>query len=271
MKYILLLLLSILTLNANITQDETLKKLIGRMLVVGFENEKIDENSKIVKDIQKYDLGGVILFDKFYDDRSKTKNISSPDQVQRLTRKLQMFTKKELFIAVDQEGGKVARLKPEYGFKETPSAFKVSQMGVDDVKALYERQSYMLKLAGINLNFAPVVDLSTNPENKVIVGLERSFGSNPNRVSYFAQIMMEEQKKQGITSVLKHFPGHGSSLEDSHQGFVDITNTWSTKELEPYEKLINETQVDMIMTAHVFNKYLDQKYPATLSYRVNTL
>ena len=270
MKLLFTLLTLFLTLNAASLNEMQLKKQIGRMLLVGFPNQYINPNSQIVKDIQKYDLGGVLLFDKFYDDRSKTKNIRSADQVQRLTRKLQMFTKKELFIAVDQEGGKVARLKPEYGFKETPSAFKVSQMGVDDVKALYERQSYMLKLAGINLNFAPVVDLSTNPENKVIVGLERSFGSNPNRVSYFAQIMMEEQKKQGITSVLKHFPGHGSSLEDSHQGFVDITNTWSTKELEPYEKLINETQVDMIMTAHVFNKYLDQKYPATLSYRVNT-
>ncbi|MCD6191227.1 MAG: N-acetylmuramoyl-L-alanine amidase, partial [Sulfurimonas sp.] len=100
--------------------------------------------------------------------------------------------------------------------------------------------------------------------------LERSYGSDSNVVASFARVMINEQKKQGITSVLKHFPGHGSSLDDSHKGFVDITKTWSTKELEPYEKLINEGQVDMIMTAHVFNEYLDQKYPATLSYRVNT-
>ena len=270
MKYLLLLLLSFFTLNAADTSDIELKKLIGQMLLVGFPNEDINPSSQIVKDIQKYDLGGVILFDKFYDDRSKTKNISSPDQLQRLTRKLQMFAKRDFFIAVDQEGGKVARLKPEYGFRATPSAFKISKTSLENAKKLYEKQSYMLKQAGINLNFAPVVDLSLNPENKVIVGLERSYGSDSNVVASFARVMINEQKKQGITSVLKHFPGHGSSLDDSHKGFVDITKTWSTKELEPYEKLINEGQVDMIMTAHVFNEYLDQKYPATLSYRVNT-
>ena len=250
--------------------EEQLKKQIGRMLVVGFPNQDINPNSQVVKDIQKYDLGGVILFDKFYDDRSKTKNISSPDQVQKLTRKLKMFTDKELFIAVDQEGGKVARLKPAYGFKETPSAFEVSKLGLENARKIYEKQSYMLQQAGINLNFAPVVDLALNPKNEVIVGLERSFGSDSTKVASFAKVMIQEQKRRGVVSVLKHFPGHGSSVEDSHKGFVDISKTWTTKELEPYEKLINEMQVDMIMTAHVFNKYLDQNYPATLSYRVNS-
>ena len=270
MKIILILLLTFFALNATQMDDNKLKKQIGRMLLVGFPNEDINPSSQIVKDIQKYDLGGVILFDKFYDDRSRTKNISSPNQVQRLTRKLQMFTHKELFIAIDQEGGKVARLKPKYGFTETPSALEVSKLWPQEAKKIYEKQSYMLKQAGINLNFAPVVDLSVNPNNKVIVGLERSYGSDPKVVSSFAKIMINEQQKRGITSVLKHFPGHGSSLGDSHKGFVDITKTWSPKELEPYQELIDENAVDMIMTAHVFNKAMDQKYPATLSYRVNS-
>lgn len=70
--------------------------------------------------------------------------------------------------------------------------------------------------------------------------------------------------------MLKHFPGHGSSLGDSHQGYVDISDTWSKKELEPYQTLIDSKDVDMIMTAHVFNSHLDKKYPATLSYKINT-
>jgi beta-N-acetylhexosaminidase len=77
-------------------------------------------------------------------------------------------------------------------------------------------------------------------------------------------------KKEQVISVLKHFPGHGSSLGDSHLGFVDITNTWSEKELEPYKYLINNKKANMIMTAHVFNEKLDKNYPATLSYNINT-
>ena len=270
MKIILTLLITFFTLNAADISETELKKLIGQMLIVGFPNEDINPNSQIVKDIRKYDLGGVILFDKFYDDRTKTKNISSPDQVQRLTKKLKMFAKRELFIAIDQEGGKVARLKPEYGFSKTPSAFKVSKTSLENAKNIYAKQSYMLKQAGINLNFAPVVDLAVNPKNKVIVGLERSYGTNPKVVASYARVMIKEQQKRDITSVLKHFPGHGSSLEDSHKGFVDISKTWSTKELEPYQKLINENNIDMIMTAHVFNSAMDENYPATLSYRVNS-
>ncbi len=283
MKYLLILLLTFFTLNAadkvnskaredtlGYINEEQLKKQIGRMLLVGFPNEDINPSSQIVKDIQDYDLGGVILFDKFYDDRSKTKNVSSPHQIQKLTKKLRMFANKEFFIAIDQEGGKVARLKPEYGFGETPSALEVSKLTLDDAQYIYEKQSYMLFKAGINLNFAPVVDLSLNPQNKVIVELERSYGNDSEVVASFAQVMINEQKRRGITSVLKHFPGHGSSLEDSHKGFVDISKTWTTKELEPYEKLINKHQVDMIMTAHVFNNTMDQKYPATLSFRVNS-
>ena len=270
MKIFLFLVALLCTLNANELDDIKLKKMIGRMLVVGFENENINSDSQIVKDIRKYNLGGVILFDKFYDDRNRTKNISSMKQVQKLTKQLTEFSNKSFLIGLDQEGGKVGRLKHKYGFEKTPSAFKVSKMSPQDAKIIYKKQSDTLKRAGINTNFAPVVDLAINPKNKVIVGLERSFGENSIKVALYAKIMMNEQRKKNIFSVLKHFPGHGSSLGDSHQGFVDISETWSEKELQPYKILIDEGNVDMIMTAHVFNKHLDEKYPATLSYKINT-
>ena len=270
MKIFLLLLSVILTLNASSLSDAQLKKMIGRMLVVGFDDAKIDKNSQIVKDMQEYDLGGVILFDKFYKDRSKTKNISSPTQLKTLTANLKEYSNKPLFISVDQEGGRVARLKPKYGFAEIPSATKISRMNFTDAVGVYETQSQMIQNAGINMNFAPVVDLAINPKNKVIVGLERSYGKDIKQVSAFAKIVIEEQKLHNVISVLKHFPGHGSSLGDSHKGFVDVSETWSSKELEPYSILIKENKVDMIMTAHVFNSHIDPKYPATLSYRFNT-
>lgn len=269
MKF-LLLLVTFLTLSANQNDDTALKKQIGRMLIVGFENETIDKNSKIVQKIKQYDLGGVILFDRFYNDRNKTKNIRSPKQLQELTSKLKAFSNKPLLISVDQEGGNVARLKPKYGFVKTPSALNVSKMTFPHAKSIYVKQARMLQYSGINCNFAPVVDLALNPKNKVIYQLERSYGAKSEDVLKYAKILIDAQKEHHVISVLKHFPGHGSSLDDSHKGFVDITNTWSQKELEPYKSLIDSGDVDMIMTAHVFNKNLDEKYPATLSYNVNT-
>ncbi|MEA1893513.1 MAG: glycoside hydrolase family 3 N-terminal domain-containing protein [Campylobacterota bacterium] len=268
MRYFLLLLLGFLTLSAG--QDMELKKLIGRMIVVGFPSQTIDKNSQIVKEMQEYDLGGVILFDKFYKDRNLTKNISSPIQLKKLTSQLKKFSTKPLLISIDQEGGRVARLKPSYGFLKVPSAKEISQMSVEDAKRIYDAQSQMLHINGINTNFAPVVDLAINPKNKVIYGLNRSFGATSDEVVKYAKILIDSQTKQNVISVLKHFPGHGSSLGDSHKGFVDITKTWSPKEISPYYRLIKAGKVDMLMTAHVFNAKLDKNYPATLSRFVNT-
>ncbi|PHS58697.1 MAG: glycosyl hydrolase [Sulfurimonas sp.] len=261
-----------LLLNADVKDisEQELKKQIGRMLLVGFDNEKIDKNSKIVKLIQKYDLGGVILFDKFYENRSKTKNISSPAQVKDLTSKLKEYANKPLLISVDFEGGKVSRLKKIYGFDKFPSAKKISELSSKDSVNIYNSMSLMLYKNGFNCDFAPVVDLAIEPKNMVIYGLERSYGKNPEQVARYAKIFMDSLKKAKVLSVLKHFPGHGSSLADSHKGFVDITDTWSEKELEPYQILIDSGDVKMIMTAHVYNKHLDDKYPATLSYKINT-
>jgi beta-N-acetylhexosaminidase len=271
LKIIFILFTLMLSLLAQTSpSDIELKNMIARMIIIGFDDAKIDSNSRIVKDMQKYSLGGVILFDKFYKDRNRTKNISSPQQLAQLTKDLKRFAKAPLFISVDQEGGKVARLKPKYGFGEIPSAFEVSKMSLAEAQSIYAKQSLMLKRAGINMNFAPVVDLAINPKNKVIVGLERSFGSESKNVTALASVVIDEQNKHNIISVLKHFPGHGSSLGDSHEGFVDVSETWMKKELEPYEELIKEKKVDAIMTAHVFNFHIDEKYPATLSNNFNT-
>ena len=267
MRFILLLLM----VTSLFGLDEAkVKKEIGHMLIVGFEDSHVDKDSKIIKQIQKYELGGVILFDRFYEDRNRTKNISSPKQLQALTSTLKKFAKKPLFIAVDQEGGKVARLKPKYGFIKIPSAYKVSQLPLKKAKSIYKKQAKMLHVNGINCDFAPVVDLAINPKNRVIVGLERSYSKDPSKVVQYASTCRDALRAEGVVSVLKHFPGHGSSVGDSHEGFVDVSDTWSEMELQPYKALIKADKADMIMTAHVYNKNLDKKYPATLSYSVNT-
>ncbi|MDH4944323.1 glycoside hydrolase family 3 N-terminal domain-containing protein [Sulfurimonas sp. C5] len=260
MKLLLSFLLLFLSLHADVS-DTQLKDMIAKMLIVGFEGEQTE---------QKYKLGGVILFDKNLKEPQKTKNIISVEQLTQLTNKIKTAKNAPLFISIDQEGGKVARLKEDRGFSKAPSAKEVATFSLDKVHHAYQKQSQMLHRYGFNMNFAPVVDLNLNPDNKVIAKLERSYGKTPKEVVKYASIMIEEQNKAGIVSVLKHFPGHGSSLEDSHKGFVDITNTWQEKELEPYKELIVQHKVDVIMTAHVFNKKLDPTYPATLSYKINT-
>jgi beta-N-acetylhexosaminidase len=270
-KLFLLILALFLTLSANDGEDEAkIKKMIGRMIVVGFDGTSVNEKSQIVKDIREYDLGGVILFDKDYKDRKKTKNVSSPKQLAKLVKDLKAYSNQPLFVSVDQEGGNVARLKPEYGFSKIPSAFKVGKMSYKDSVATYAKQSKTLEESGINMNFAPVVDMAVNPKNKVIVGLERSFGEDKRQVVEYAKVMVDEQTKRHVISVLKHFPGHGSSLGDSHEGLVDVSETWKIQELDPYKALIKDDKADVIMTAHVFNKHIDDKYPATLSYKFNT-
>lgn len=269
MKFFQLLFFTFLSLSAASHEEITLKKEIGHMLVVGFDGASLDENSSIVKDLQEYELGGVVLFDKLYSNRAKTKNISSPEQLQNLTKQLNHFAEKPLLISIDQEGGKVARLKPSYGFEQVPSAKQISQLPEEEARNIYKKQAKMLHDNGINCDFAPVVDLAIEPKNSVIVGLERSYG-DAQAVNKYAAIFMQELAEQNVLSVLKHFPGHGSSLGDSHAGFVDVSDTWSEKELEPYKYFIQKNAVDMIMSAHVFNSHIDEKYPATLSYNTNT-
>ncbi|WP_232294021.1 glycoside hydrolase family 3 N-terminal domain-containing protein [Sulfurospirillum arsenophilum] len=250
--------------------DGELKKMIGHMLVVGFDDATIDSQSTIVKELQNYELGGVILFDRFYKEKNRTKNISSPEQLKELSKQLKRYAKKPLLISIDQEGGKVARLKPSYGFAEIPSAFALSKTSLEHATNVYSLMAQMLSTYGINCDFGPVVDLAVNPDNKVIFGLERSYGKESETVVQYAKVFIDALKNKGVISVLKHFPGHGSSLGDSHLGFVDVTQTWSEKELEPYQKLIDSNTVSMIMSAHVYNAKLDNTYPATLSYAVNT-
>jgi len=251
--------------------DYEMKQYIGKLLLVGFEGETVNDKSEIYQLIQKHNLGGVILFDRYYHERGRVKNIRNPLQLRHLNHALQAIRDKPLFICVDQEGGRVARLKEAYGFQATPSARAIGENGdLASAQTLYESLAKMLRDTGVNCDAAPVVDLSVNLNNKVIYQLGRSYGKSPKKVAAYARVFMQALHKNGVISILKHFPGHGSSLGDSHQGFVDVSQTWSAVELEPYATLIATGSVDMIMTAHVFNRHLDPNYPATLSYAVNT-
>ncbi|RUM72403.1 MAG: glycosyl hydrolase, partial [Sulfurovum sp.] len=234
--------------------DIPMEHKIGQMLMIGFHGTSAKPDSQICQDIRDYDVGAVILFDYNPIDKSKPKNIANKAQVARLTKELQACSGDgRLLIAVDQEGGRVQRLKSAYGFYGNfPKAADVVKAGSTEMKNTYSKMAQELRSVGINYDLAPVVDLDINPKNHVIHGLGRSFGKDPKIVAKYASIFIDAMHQYGILTSLKHFPGHGSSVGDTHKGFVDVTNLWQPQELEPYQRL--KDQADSVMVAHVFNR-----------------
>lgn len=249
---------------ATSSEDQLLQD-IGEMLLVGFRGTSIDENNHIVSDITEYHVGNIILFEYDAPTGTRHRNISSPKQVKQLCHDLQKIANGHLLIGIDQEGGKVTRLRTQDGFPTTLSAQASEQAGFDGVERNAHIIAQELNDAGINLNFAPCVDVNINPNCPIIGKLGRSFSNDPERVSECARIWIEEQQKAGVISCLKHFPGHGSATGDTHAGLVDVTETWQEKELIPYTNLIEKGLVEMVMVAHVINKQLGDNLPASLS------
>ena len=254
MRIFILLLTLLLSLPA-----DTLKQEIARMLVVGFSGTQLEMNSSLARVIREYPLGGVILFGK---------NLKNRKQVQALTGQLQKLSGEKLLIGVDQEGGYVDRLGKLPDLFKTPSAARIARMDRLKAAGYYRRMAAALHELGFNLDFAPVVDLVVNPKNRVIVGFQRSYGKHPDKVVANASLLIDALHHEGIVAVLKHFPGHGSSAGDSHEGFTDVSDSWHSEELLPFLKLIEAGRVDMVMSAHIFNRHLDPIYPATLSKKV---
>ena len=252
------------------TQTRSLEYKVGQMLMLGFHGTTALPKSQICKDIKRYHLGAVILFDYNPVNKKEPKNIATKSQLKRLTAQLQKCAfDAKLLIAVDQEGGKVQRLKAKYGFYgKFPKASDMVKMNQSQIKATYTKMSAELASVGINYDLAPVVDLDINMKNHVIHGLGRSFGKDPQQVASYASTFIDAMHSHGVLTSLKHFPGHGSSVGDTHKGFVDVTHLWQKVELAPYKLL--KDKADTVMVAHVFNEKLDKRYPASLSYTTIT-
>jgi beta-N-acetylhexosaminidase len=239
---------------------------LGQMVMVGFRGTELSEDSTIYKDLSERNISGVVLFDRDVITGNRSRNIEDPTQLMHLSNDIIAATPNSPFIAVDQEGGLVSRLKESKGFPKSVSAEYLGNLDNEDSTRHYASimaQEFMV--VRTNTNFAPVVDVNTNPENPVIGELERSFSSDPEKVAKHAGFVIDEYSKEGILTVLKHFPGHGSSTTDSHLGFTDVTDTWDRKELIPYKKLFAEKDIRAVMTAHIFNANIDSVWPATLS------
>jgi beta-N-acetylhexosaminidase len=242
-----------------------LRDRIARLLIVGFRGMTVEAAPWVDDAISNGGLGGVILFDR---DQltGGARNVSSPRQVTRLVADLRALAPaRTLIAAIDQEGGRVTRLAPKYGFPAVASEAAIGTKGDAAVQAWAEGIAATLAGVGVNLNFAPVVDLNRNPTNPAIGALDRAFSADPAVVGRDAEIEIEAHRALGVRTALKHFPGLGSATTNTDFGVADVTQTWRDVELDPYRDLLGLGLVDVVMAAHVVNGQIDRNAPASLS------
>ncbi|MGI6542757.1 MAG: beta-N-acetylhexosaminidase [Limnochordia bacterium] len=242
----------------------TLEQKIGQMVLAGFPGYEAGAEVKTL--VEQYHLGGVILM---------TRNIRDAEQVTRLTQKLQMLAGRNgagipLFIAVDQEGGYVARIRFD---RRYPGNMALGAARSPDLtRRVAEAMGREMRAAGINMNFAPVVDVNSNPNNPVI-GV-RSFGEQPRLVAELGAAYVAGLHDAGVVATTKHFPGHGDTAQDSHIALPTVPHErqrLEQVELYPFREVI-AAGTDAIMTAHVTFPAIEPTagLPATLSDKVLT-
>lgn len=241
----------------------SLEQKIGQILMVGFPTYEYD--GYINELITQYNIGNFILF---------SRNVKNKFQLAKLNYDIQSNVIKHIgipaFISIDQEGGMVTRIYKDVTFlpgnmaiaatKQTLNAYKIGRVSGRELRAL-----------GININFAPVLDVNNNPDNPVIG--TRSYGDNPHVVAEFGIEYIKGLQEENVIATAKHFPGHGDTSVDSH---IDLPIIIHDKkrlekvELYPFRKAI-ENGIDVIMSAHIlFTAYEKEKLPATLSYKILT-
>ncbi len=255
--------------------DPPLEIMIGQMVMTGFRGTGQPPLSKdlrlLLEDIRTGRIGGVILFDLDWETKKRGRNIVSAPQVRELTALLQKDAPIPLFIAVDQEGGKVRRLAPAHGVPDTPAAAELGKKNPASVRRIARELGAALRGLGINCDFAPVADLAANPKSPAIARLERAFSADPHRASEYARAFSLGLADARVASSYKHFPGHGSAAADTHLGLTDITRTWNKNEIVPYQAANLPSGAPlMVMTGHLFHRDLDPELPASLSRRVTT-
>src|SRR3990167_5936112 len=224
------------------------------MFMVSLRGEEIaEEEKRLLKD---YPFGGFILF---------SHNLKEPKQIHSLCRTV-WETSKQVppFIAIDQEGGRVHRLPAP--FTNFPAAAALGRTRNPDLAYRFARATAReLAAVGINLNFAPVLDVHSNPDNPVIG--DRSLSSDPGQVAALGWAIIEGLRDGGIIPCGKHFPGHGDTAKDSHLELPVVEKDLTALraiELPPFGRACRN-QIESLMTAHVLYPSLDHNYPATLS------
>lgn len=229
---------------------------VHQMFILGLEGPNLKDNPNLINALHN-GLGGVIFF---------TQNIKTTKQFKTLIQNIKKQSKISPFLSIDQEGGRVERTENIFGGKKYLSAKYAAEKGEIFLKEQTEQISQLLNEFGINLNYSPVLDVSTNPDNPIIG--ERAYSNNTDEVIKFGKIVVDTYLKNGIIPCSKHFPGHGDASADSHKTLPVIHLSLAEME-ECHIKPFKEVEAPMIMVAHLHCLAFDQQeIPSSLSINI---
>src|SRR5690349_16791266 len=235
---------------------------VGELFILGFHGKTVPDWLKAFA--ARFGLGGVILFDYSVRTRQYDNNIESPEQVRALCAEIAALPSAPL-VFIDQEGGLVRRLKETRGFAPLPSAKDFNRLPEEEKRKLLAASLRELRALGIRYNFAPVIDVDYNPDNPNIGRIKRSFSGDIGEVEANALLVSEIACESRVGLCLKHYPGIGGADVDSHQDFMDISDTLRPEQEGLFYKLAPKTFGDAVLVSHAIVGQWDRDNPATLS------
>lgn len=237
-----------------------LEEMIGQMLMVGVEGKNLSFSERAY--LRDYRIGNIVLFERNIDNKTQLKGFCQQIKEYALSTKLKI----PFLISVDQEGGKVSRIKDLNN--DLPGNDVLGKLSPEEVYKLSFNLAKELLSLNINMNLSPVLDVDTNPNNPIIG--KRSFGGDVNLVSKMGISMILGFHDGGIIAVGKHFPGHGDTEVNSHLNMPIVKKSLAELEeieIKPFAEAV-KNGLSVIMTAHVKYEALDREYPATLSQKI---
>lgn len=235
---------------------------IGELLIAGFYGKTIP--AWVETFASRFGLGGIILFDYSCQTERYDNNIESPEQVRHLCSAIHALPSRPM-VFIDQEGGLVRRLKESRGFRPLPSAKEFNRLPLHDKRALLTASYRELRQLGIDYNFAPVIDVDDNPDNPNIGRIKRSYSADIREVEANAVLAGEVAHEARIGLCLKHFPGIGGAVVDSHQQFMDISDAVRPEQEELFYTLAPKTFGDAVLISHAIVRQWGRDRPITLS------
>ncbi len=235
---------------------------VGQLFVLGFRGKEIPA---WLADFEKrFGLGGVILFDYDCQKKAYDNNVHSPAQVRELCARIHAMPSHPL-VLIDQEGGKVRRLKEKLGFAPLPSAKALNLLSTVEQTAVVERSFVEMRDLGIDYDLAPVIDLDTNPANPDIGAIERSFSAKASDVRRCFGALNEAARDAGLGLCLKHYPGLGGATVNSHEELTDLSGTVSDEQLELFYSLGRTIHGGAILVSHGILREWEKDIPVSMS------
>lgn len=235
---------------------------IGELFILGFFGKTLP--AWLQEFAERYGLGGVILFDYSCQTRQYDNNIETPEQVRQLCGEIARLPSRPM-VFIDQEGGLVRRLKESRGFAPLPSAKEFNLLAADQKRTILTTSFAEMRQLGIHYDFAPVIDVDYNPDNPNIGKIKRSYSADIAEVEANALLASEVARAQRIGLCLKHYPGIGGAVVDSHQEFMDISDALTFEQEELFYALAPKMFGDAVLVSHGIVRQWDRDHPMTLS------